>query len=240
MSGTGVIITSFLTASVEWVEAFTIVLAVALAIGWRRAGTAGLAALMLLAVLAAFGAGAINAIGNLRIVQFVIGLFLMLFGLRWLAKAIARGAGIKKLHDELAEFAALSGSAALAETRSAILIAFQGVLMEGLEVWLIVVALGVQTGHTLDAAGASIAALVAVMAAGAALRAPLAKVPENTIKFLVGCAILGFGTFWTLASLGYAWPIGDYALPALMGFYAAGGLLTIRLLSRPEAIVGQA
>jgi uncharacterized membrane protein len=232
MSDTGVMIAAFLTASVEWVEAFTIVLAVALAIGWQRAVAAGLAALAVLAALTVFGAGAISAIGNLRIVQFIIGVFLLLFGLRWLAKAIARGAGLKPLHDEAKAFAKLAASEALAETRGAMLVAFQGVLFEGLEVWLIVVALGVQTGHTAAAAGAAVAALAVVIAIGTALRAPLARVPENTIKFLVGCAILSFGTFWTLASLGYQWPLGDYALPALIGLYGAGGLLLIQALKR--------
>jgi uncharacterized membrane protein len=233
MSDISVMIAAFLTAAVEWVEAFTIVLAVALAIGWQRAIIAGLAALAVLATLTLFGASAISAIGNLRIAQFIIGVFLLLFGLRWLAKAIARGAGLKPLHDEAKAFAKLSASQALAETRGAMLVAFQGVLFEGLEVWLIVVALGVQTGHTAAAAGAAIVALAVVMIIGSALRAPLARVPENTIKFVVGCAILSFGTFWTLAALGYQWPLRDYTLPVLLGFYAAGGLVLIRVLKQP-------
>lgn len=239
MSDLSVMIAAFLTAAVEWVEAFTIVLAVALAIGWQRAIAASLAALAVLAALTLFGASAISAIGNLRIAQFIIGIFLLLFGLRWLAKAIARGAGLKPLHNEAAAFAKLSASAALAERRGAMLVAFQGVLFEGLEVWLIVVALGVQTGHTAAAAAAAIAALLVVMAIGTALRAPLARVPENTIKFGVGCAILSFGTFWTLAALGYQWPLGDYSLPALLGFYAVGGLLLISAFKRPAAMAAR-
>ena len=233
MSGVGVMLASFLTAAVEWVEAFTIVLAVALAIGWRRAGLAGLAALALLAALTAFGSGAVRAIGDLHAIQLVIGVFLMLFGLRWLAKAIARGTGRRALHDEAAAFAALRGSEALAETRGAMLVAFQGVLLEGLEVWLIVVALGAETGRTGQAAVAAIVALAVVMGIGFALRAPLARVPENAIKFVVGAAILGFGTFWSLDALGYAWPLGEAALPLLMGFYALGGLVAIRALRAP-------
>jgi uncharacterized membrane protein len=234
MSDISVIIASFLTAGVEWVEAFTIVLAVALAIGWSRALGAAGAALAVLGLLTLFGAHAVSAIGNLRIIQFIIGVFLILFGMRWLAKAIARAAGLRRLRDENAAFAAISGRAALAETQGAMLVAFQGVLMEGLEVWLIVVALGVQTGRTEVAALAAIAALGAVTAAGATFRAPLAKVPENAIKYLVGCAMLGFGTYWMLASLGYVWPIGDYALPGLMAAYALGGLGLIRMLRRPD------
>jgi uncharacterized membrane protein len=228
MSDVGVVVATFLTAGVEWVEAFTIVLAVSLTIGWSRAMIAAFAALVVLAVLTLLGAGVITSLGDAVYIQFIVGLFLTLFGIRWLGKAIARGAGLKPLHDEIAAFTKLSRSKNLSETRSAMLVAFQGVLLEGLEVWVIVVALGVQTGHTTAAAIAALVALVAVAAAGFMLRAPLAKVPENTIKFLVGCAILGFGSFWLLASLGYDWPIGDYALPCLMMFYAIGGLVLIR------------
>ena len=232
MSDFSVIIAAFLTAAVEWVEAFTIVLAVALAIGWRRAIMASAAAFLVLGALTAFGVKAIEAIGDLRIIQLVIGVLMLLFGLRWFAKAIARGAGLKRRHDEDEAFAKLTASDALVETRSAMLVAFQGVLFEGLEVWLIVVALGAQTGDIKAAAGAAIAALVLVMASGFALRAPLARVPENAIKFLVGCAILGFGTFWTLEALGYPWPLGDFTLPALLGFYAISGLALIQMLKR--------
>ena len=237
MSDTGVMLAAFLTATVEWVEAFTIVLAVALAVGWRRAGLAALAALVLLAGLTAFGAGALRAIGDLRAIQLVVAVFLTLFGIRWLGKAIARGAGLKRLHDEAAAFAALTGRGGLAaDTSAAMLIAFQGVLLEGLEVWLIVTALGTGTGHTGAAAAAALAAFAVVLAAGLALRAPLTRVPENAIKFVVGAATLGFGSFWLLESLGYRWPVGEAALPALMVFYAVGGLALIRLMAVPRAV----
>jgi len=232
MSDIPVIIASFLTAGVEWVEAFTIVLAVALAIGWPRAAAAAGAALAVLALLTLFGARAVDTIADLRIVQFVVGVFLILFGMRWLAKAIARAAGLKRRRDEAAAFARVSVTLAATESRGAMLVAFQGVLVEGLEVWLIVVALGAQTGRTAIAADAALAALGAVIAAGIMLRAPLSRVPENTIKYLVGCAILAFGTYWTLTALGYVWPLGDYALPALMVFYALGGIVAVRALMR--------
>jgi uncharacterized membrane protein len=228
----GALAATFLTAGVEWVEAYTIVLAVALAIGWRRALSAALAALLVLAVLTLAGSFALTRIGNLAALQFIIGVFLVLFGLRWLAKAIARGAGLKKLHDEAAEFAALQARPEIHETRAAWLIAFNGVLLEGLEVWLIVVALGVRTGHTLAAAAAAVAALLVVCGAGAAARKPLAKMPENTIKFFVGCGILSFGTFWVLESLGYIWPFADFSLPVLFAVYAVGGFAMIQLYKR--------
>jgi uncharacterized membrane protein len=231
----GAMAATFLTALVEWVEAYTIVLAVALSIGWPRALGAVGAALLVLAALTSGGSFILTLIGDLSVLQFVIGLLLTLFGVRWLGKAIARGAGLRRLHDETAAFAGLRARAELREARAAWWIAFNGMLLEGLEVWLIVVALGVQTHHTLAAGAAALGALLMVGAAGAVLRAPLSKVPENTIKFIVGAGILSFGTFWTLESLGYRWPLGDAALPALLAFYALGGLCAIRLL-RPKPL----
>jgi uncharacterized membrane protein len=220
----GAIAATFFTASVEWVEAYTIVLAVALSIGWRRALTAAIAAIALLALLTSGGFLLLLDIRNIWFLQFLIGVFLVLFGLRWLAKAIARGAGLKPLHNEDAEFSQLRAMPEINDSRAAWAIAFNGVLLEGLEVWLIVVALGVQTGHAIAAAAAAIAALLAVVIAGFLLRKPLARVPENTIKFCAGAGILAFGTYWTLDSLGYAWPLADASLLALFAFNLAGGL----------------
>lgn len=224
-----ILIATFLTATVEWVEAYTIILAVALSIGWRRALQAAGAALLALAVLTGIGSFLLTRIPNLAILQVIVGVFLTLFGVRWLGKAVARGAGLKKLHDEDAEFAALRASEKISEARAAWFIAFNGMLLEGLEVWLIVVALGVQTHHTLAAASAALTALLMVAALGGMLRRPLAKIPENAIKFIVGAATLSFGTYWVLEALGYDWPLGDATLAALFGFYVLGGLALIRL-----------
>jgi len=220
----GALAATYLTATVEWVEAYTIVLAVALSIGWRRTLTAALAAIAVLALLTSAGFLLLPRVGDLRVLQFVIGFILILFGIRWLAKAIARGAGLKPLHDEREEFLLLRARPEINEVSAAWAIAFNGVLLEGLEVWLIVVVLGVQTHHTIAAAAAAIAALIVVILAGLLLRKPLARVPENTIKFTVGCGILAFGTFWTLESLGYIWPLQDAALLLLFAFNIAGGL----------------
>lgn len=228
---TTTLVATFLGATVEWVEAYTIVLAVALSIGWRRAGSAALAALAVLALATWASHLALTLVHDLAALQLIIGLFLVLFGVRWLGKAIARGAGLKALHDEEAEFRELRHRHDITEVHAAWWIAFQGVLLEGLEVWLIVVALGVQTHHTMAAGIAAIAALLVVALAGLALHKPLSKVPENAIKFLVGSALLGFGTFWVLEAAGYRWPLADLALPLLIAFYLLGGLVLIRLFS---------
>jgi uncharacterized membrane protein len=216
----------FLAAAVEWVEAFTIVLAVALTIGWRRAGAAAAAALAVVAALiAATGVGLAAVQADIDRIRAAIGIFLLLFGLRWYVKAIRRYAGRTALHDEAREFAETREHIEHAEARAAWVVAFKGVLLEGLEVWLLVVALG----HTLSyraAAGSAAAALLAVIGVGLALKAPLTRVPENTLKFMVGCAILSFGSFWGLGGIvgeRAAWPAGDATLPLLFAAYVVAG-----------------
>lgn len=232
MSFWGVVIATWLAAAVEWVEAFTVVLAVALSIGWRAALGAAAAALGLLTVLTVVTGGALHAGLALPWLQGVIGVFLLLFGIRWLGKAIARGAGLKALHDEDKAFAKTQSKLAGDGARGAWLVAFKGVLLEGLEVWLIVVALGTPTHRTLIAAGAALVALLCVAALGLVLHQPLRRVPENTMKFVVGAMITAFGSFWTLESLGYHWPLGDASLPLLVGFYLVGGWLLTRVMRR--------
>ena len=216
----------FLASAVEWVEAFTIVLAVALTIGWRRAMGAAVAALAVICVLIAVtGVGLSAARADIDRLRAAIGIFLLLFGLRWYVKAIRRFAGRTALHDEAKEFAETRGQLEQSEGRVAWAIAFKGVLLEGLEVWLLVVALG----HTLSypaAAGSALAALLVVIGAGFALKAPLTRVPENTLKYAVACALLSFGTFWSLGGLageGAVWPMGDATLLWLFAAYAGGG-----------------
>jgi uncharacterized membrane protein len=157
-----------------------------------------------------------------------------LFGMRWLAKAVARAAGLQARHDEAAEFAAARAEVAAGDRRAAWFVAFKGVLLEGLEVWLVVVALGAGGGAWPSAAGAALAALVLVAAIGSWVQAPLRRVPENALKFTVGAVIVAFGTFWTLEGLAgsAAWPFGDWSIPGLALFYLAGGTLLAALLRR--------
>jgi len=231
-----IFVPTFLAASVEWVEAFTIVLAVSLSIGWPRAVGAAAAALGVLAVMTVATGGALRLGVGMASLELVIGVLLLLFGARWLAKAIARSAGLKALHDEDKEFAETREALSHGDRHAAWLIAFKGVMLEGLEVWLIVVALGVKTAHPLSATAGALVALLAVVFAGAIIRAPLRRVPENAIKFVVGAMIVSFGTFWTLESMaGGIWPMGDWALPLLFAFYLAGGLATAAALRARRA-----
>ena len=229
-----VVTAAFLTAAVEWVEAFTIVLAVSLSIGWRGAAGAALAALATLAVMTLATGGVLGLGLDVRWLQLAIGIFLLLFGVRWLAKAVARGAGLKALHDEAQTFAETRQQLGRGDQVAGWLIAYKGVLLEGLEVWLIVAAFGLHGRAWASSGAGAAAALVVVLAAGLAIRAPLTRVPENAIKFVVGVMITAFGTYWTFEAVGEAaaWPWGDWSLLGLGGFYALGGLGLIGLLRR--------
>ncbi len=232
----------FLASAVEWVEAFTIVLAVALSIGWARAAGAAAAALAVVAALILVTGSALNVVqADIDVIRAAIGLFLLLFGLRWYVKAIRRYAGRTKLHDEAKEFAETREKIDHAEARVAWAVAFKGVLLEGLEVWLLVVALGRSISYG-QAAGSAVAALLAVIAVGLVLRAPLTRVPENTLKFIVACALLSFGTFWSLGGLldeAKVWPLGDATLLVLFAIYVVAGRVSALKLRQPQAAATQ-
>lgn len=214
----------FLTASVEWVEAFTIVLAVSLTIGWGASLGAAAAGLGTLAALTALTGGALSLGLDLHAIQFIIGVFLLLFGVRWLAKAIARQAGLKALHDEAAEFRETQARISKGDWFAAWLVAYKGTLLEGLEVWLVVVAFSLRSRAWLANGLTALVALLIVFVVGLAVRAPLRRVPENAIKFVVGAMIVSFGMFWTLEALaGDVWPLGDWSLLVLALFFVASG-----------------
>jgi uncharacterized membrane protein len=230
---------AFVASTVEVVEAFTIVLAVASVRGWRPALSGAAAALGVLAVVVA-ALGPLLSLVPLHALQLVIGVLLLLFGLGWLRKAVLRAAGLMALHDEDAIYAressrigdkvrspgAANGVAALAS--------FQAVLLEGLEVVFIVLAVGAGRGLVVPASIGALAAFAAVMAIGLLVRKPLAKVPENTLKFAVGVMLSALGVFWTSEGLGAPWPGDDWALFGLAGTFLVVALTLVALV-RPRA-----
>ena len=230
---------AFVAAAVEIVEAFTIVLAVATLRGWRPAVAGTCAALGLLGLLIVALGPLLDRV-PLHLLQLVIGVLLLLFGLGWLRKAVLRSAGVIPLHDEAAAFAAESEHLAEEARRRhasldwiAGLTAFKGVLLEGLEVAFIVVAVGAGRGLLWPAALGALAACVAVLAIGALVHRPLSQVPENTLKFGVGVMLSAFGVFWTGEGLGVAWPGQDLALLVFAALFLVTGLATVALLRRP-------
>jgi Ca2+/H+ antiporter, TMEM165/GDT1 family len=229
-----VVLSTFLAAAVEWVEAFTIVLAVGLFRGWRPAlaGTA-LAAVALAAIVVALGA----AVDSFPVAdaQVVVGVFLLLFGLRWLHKAILRAAGLKALHDEAEEFEATQRKLSTREHWVAVSTAFNGVLLEGVEVVLIVIALG-GVGHRVGAVVGAVAALAAVLLLGVVLRAPLTRVPENLMKASVGVMLSSFGTFFAGEGIGVRWWHSDVSILLLVALYASLFVACAQLLKRSISV----
>ena len=229
---------AFLASAVEFVEALTIVLAAGLTRGWRASLTGLAAATVALAAIVAALGPALTLV-PLSALRLVVGALLLTFGLQWLRKAILRASGYKALHDEDEIFAreAAEARAAGSEERAGLdwygfTLAFKGVLLEGLEVAFIVITFGSAQGSIgLAALGAGIAlALVAVV--GVLVRAPLARVPENTMKFAVGVMLTTFGIFWSTERAGAEWPGDDASLPAVLVFVIALSFAAVVLLRR--------
>jgi len=232
MSAGALFLAVFLACAVEAVEATTIVLAAGTARDWTSAASGAVAAIVLLGVAVAALGPAITAIptGALRL---TIGALLLLFGVRWLRKAVLRAGGVTTRHDEEEIFQARVGAARRAGSRRVgrvpdwygFTLAFQGVLLEGTEVAFIVLTFGSNQHAIPLAAAAAGAAILVIGAAGFAVRAPLARVPENALKFLVGVMLSGFGTFWAAEGAGARWPGSDAALLVLLPGIALLGLL---------------
>ena len=226
---------AFLGSLVEAIEALTIVLAVATVRGWRPAGLGAAAGLASLALIVAVLGPLLDRV-PLHLLQLVIGVLLLLFGMRWLRKAILRAAGVIPLHDEAAAFAA--GTAELREHRSRLdwlagLASFKAVLLEGLEVVFIVIAVGAGRGLFLPASAGALGACGLVAIAGFILHRPLARVPENALKFAVGVMLSAFGVFWTGEGLGVAWPGADLAIVGFAGLFLLVAALATVAVRRP-------
>jgi uncharacterized membrane protein len=240
MSGVFLFLSAFLASAVEMVEALTIVLAAGIARGWRSSLTGVGAAVVVLAVVVAVLGPALTVI-PIDALRLVVGALLLVFGLQWLRKAILRASGLKALHDEDAIFARELAEASSAEhtERAGIdaygfTLAFKGVLLEGLEVAFIVLTFGSTQGNVPLAAAAAAVALVLVAGVGIAVRAPLARVPENTMKFAVGVMLTTFGIFWAAEGAGANWPGSDASLLAVLAFVIASSALLVGLLRRQK------
>ena len=242
------IIAAFLASLVEFVEALTVVLAVGVVRGWRAALTgSGVALLVLLAMCVVLGP-ALTRI-PLDMVQLVVGALLLLFGMRWLRKAILRAAGVIALHDEAAAYAEETeslqqmGKASGRLDKVGFAAAFKITMLEGIEVVFIVIAIGAGgVGLLVPACLGALAALLVVLALGIVIHRPLAQIPENTLKFAVGVLLSAFGTFWFGEGIGVAWPGKDWSILALIAGFLAIALLIVPLCrgraGRRNAIAG--
>ena len=230
-------ISVFLACAVEAVEALTIVLAVGVTRSWRSALIGVGAATVTLAVIVAALGPALSTL-PINALRVVVGGLLLVFGLQWLRKAVLRAAGLKALHDENKAFASETDAARAAARPDSgfdgysFTIAFKGVLLEGLEVAFIVITFGASQHNVGLAAAAAVVAIVVVVLAGVLVRAPLARVPENTLKFCVGVMLTSFGIFWGGEGAGAKWPGGDAALLVIIPGVALVSLAMVRWLRR--------
>jgi uncharacterized membrane protein len=250
VSALPLILTVFVACAVEAVEALTIVLAAGLTREWRSTLQGMAAALVVLAAIVAVLGPTITLL-PLTALRLVVGALLAIFGLQWLRKAILRAAGYKALHDEASAYlreVAAAKAAPVSARRGigdwyAFTLAFKGVLLEGLEVVFIVITFG-SNQHDMGAAviGAAIAVVVVALT-GIAVRAPLARVPENAMKFAVGIMLTSFGTFWGAEGAGVSWPGQDAALLVLVPVVALvslGYTVLLRRRRRGSAMTEQA
>jgi uncharacterized membrane protein len=242
MSSSALFLAVFLACAVEAVEALTIVLAAGTARDWRSTGTGVVAALAsLVVIVAALGpALAVIPLGGLRL---VVGGLLLVFGLQWLRKAVLRASGLKALHDEaetyekeLAAAKAVTGHRKLGvRDWYAFTLSFKGVFLEGLEVAFIALTFGSNQNNMPLAALAGLSAVAVIVVAGFAVRAPLARVPENAMKFVVGVMLTAFGVYWGSEGAGAVWPGSDAALLVLVPAIALFALGLVAILKRITA-----
>jgi uncharacterized membrane protein len=242
VTSSALFIAVFLACAVEAVEALTIVLAAGFGRDWRSAFLGvGSALALLVAIVAALGP-ALTAI-PLEALRLVVGGLLLIFGLQWLRKAILRASGLKAMHDEAAIYRAELAAVEAAPTHRRGLVSdwysftlsFKGVLLEGLEVAFIALTFGANQRNIPLAAVAALSAVVVVALAGIALRAPLARVPENSMKFVVGIMLTSFGIFWGAEGAGAAWPGADAALLVVVPAVALFALALVAVLRRAAA-----
>jgi uncharacterized membrane protein len=226
---------AFLASAVEFVEALTIVLVVGVTINWRSSLVGAFAAAVTLAVIVGTLGVALVQYVPIVILRLVVGIILVLFGLKWLKKAILRYSGLKALHDEEAIF-----EEKMAELLQpfGVALSYKSVLLEGLEVAFIVITFGSNVtttggigGITSAAIGATIAGIL-VIGAGVLVRAPLKRVPENTLKFVVGIMLTSFGTFWAGEGFGYNWPLADVFILILVALYLLASFILVTWLKQ--------
>jgi uncharacterized membrane protein len=240
------ILTVFVACAVEAIEALTIVLAAGLTREWRSTFQGMAVALVVLAVVVAVLGPTITLL-PLGVLRVVVGALLAIFGLQWLRKAVLRATGFKGLHDEAAAYEreATAARAAGAVSRGlvtdwyAFTLSFKGVLLEGLEVVFIVLTFGANQKNVGAAVIGAAAAIVVVAIVGVAVRAPLAKVPENGMKFCVGIMLTSFGTFWGAEGAGVRWPGNDAALLVLVPVVAVVALGCVGWLRQVSAAQAQ-
>ncbi|MFC5452796.1 COG4280 domain-containing protein [Paenibacillus aestuarii] len=233
-----VIIASFLGTTVEFVEALTIVLAVGVVRGWKSSLSGMVVAVALLVALVALFGLPLMQVVRLEAFQLVIGILMLLFGMRWLRKAILRYSGLKALHledkayqEELERQSSSNVSAGQMDWFG-FATSFNIVLLEGIEAVFIVITFGLAANSLSSAIAGSLIGLLVVVIAGVLLRKPLAMIPENTMKFIVGLMLSGFGIFWVGEGIGVNWWHADVSILVITLVLLVISFLSVNFLSR--------
>jgi uncharacterized membrane protein len=226
------IVTVFLAAAVEVVEMVTIVVGVGATRGWRATLVGCGAGLFVLAVIVGVLGTALTFV-PIGVLRAVVGSLLLLFGLQWLRKSILRisQSGWAKRPQEVdEEDEGLGDRHRTGFDWTAFALSFKGVVLEGLEVAFIVVAFGAATGQLALGVVGAVAAFVVIGVAGAVARRRVERVPSKALKFVVGLLLVSYGTFWGAEGLGVRWPLGDFAILVLIGYYGLVSGVALRLL----------
>jgi uncharacterized membrane protein len=232
------VLSSFIASAVEFVEALTVVLAIGITRQWRSTLLGAGAAIVVLVGLVAILGATIAVFVPIEVLRLIVGAVLIVFGLQWLTTAVLRAAGARANRDERTRFGqqvvALANEQPVPATGVdwiSFTVAFKGVLLEGLEVAFIVITFGAAGGQLVPAALGAAVAGIAVLSVGAVVRQPLARLPENQMKYGVGLMLISFGTFWAGEGVGISWVGSDLAILLLLAAYLVASLLAVRLVA---------
>ncbi|MFY4776177.1 COG4280 domain-containing protein [Metabacillus sp. RGM 3146] len=233
------VLASFLGTSVEFIEALTIILAVGTIRGWKSSLSGAAAAIIILTILVAGIGTSLVQIVHIFWVQLLVGLFMLLFGIRWLRKAILRYSGLKAIHDEAESYQSelerqkKAGNVGKGIDSFGFMTSLSITFLEGMEAIFIVITLGTsstKSGLMQNTIIGALAAVVVVLLAGLLLRQPLIKIPENTMKFIVGVMLTSFGAFWVGEAFEVQWPQSDLSIVYLSASLLVFSWLTVRYI----------
>lgn len=237
-----VLLATFLAGVVESIETLTVVLAAGVTRSWKSAWLGVGTGVLLLTLIIAIMGRLILSVVPVSLLNVIIGLFLLLFGMRWLVKAILRYSGRKPMRDEGAAYQkSLHTMKNQAKPQGAFdAVAFSATwgatTLEGAEVAFTVISFGSLDAHMMpySVLGAGLGIAV-VFVLGLILRQPLTRAPENGIKFVVGVMLSALGTLWTGEGMGIRWILGPGSYLALLTLFLVFSLIMIQAMKRPVA-----
>jgi uncharacterized membrane protein len=238
MTPSSVFVTTFLAAAVEVIEMVIIVVGVGTVRGWRSTWLGSIAGLAVLLVLV-LGFGSALTLVPIGALRLVVGALLLVFGLQWLKKGVRRVAA-NGFSGMGARTASADGIPDQGVDWTAFVLAFKGVVLEGLEIALIVISFGAAAQTIPTAALGAVVAFLVVGGAGLLARGVVGRIPRSALQLLVGTLLSSFGTFWAVEGLGVGWPGGDAAILALVAWYVVAAAAYVRLLQSGRLVVQEA